>query len=66
MSNTGKQMIEGMREAVTMAKLEAENARLRAALENLDDMIVSWAKDEGFPPENSACLRLVRAALNPP
>lgn len=32
MSEAGKRMIEGMKEAVTMAKLDVENERLRRAL----------------------------------
>lgn len=46
-------------------KQEAEIKRLKAALAKLDDMIVTWARDEGFPPENSACLRVVREAMEP-
>lgn len=42
-----------------------EIERLRAALERLDVMISKWAKDQGFPRENSACWLLVHAALNP-
>lgn len=41
----------------------AEIERLRVALLKLDGMIVQWARDEGFPPEDSACLRVVRNAL---
>ena len=43
--------------------LSAENAQLREALQKLEQMIVQWATDEGFPPENSACLKVVRQAL---
>ena len=48
-----------------IAAAHAEIVRLRAALQKLDEMIVQWAKDEGFDPESSSCLRVVRAALKP-
>lgn len=51
------------------AELDRANERevaLREALTKLDRMITDWARDQGFPVENSGCWQVVRAALSQP
>lgn len=45
------------------ARLIAAAPEMLAALHMLDGMISAWAKDQGFPREQSACWQVVRTAI---
>lgn len=44
-----------------LERKDAKIDKLTTALRRLDVMITDWARDEGFPPEQSACWQVVPA-----
>lgn len=44
-------------------RLETDNARLREAISDTIQMIREWARENGFPVENSACFHRLSSAL---
>lgn len=44
-------------------RLETDNARLREAISDTIQMIREWARENGFPVENSACFNRLSSAL---